>query len=316
MTRSTKERQRNNEAALKLMYELLNDSAIDTALFEANSLPFAGTVIRTTWEDLLSNGYVELALTDESFRVYRLTAKGWLVCLHLTNATSSSVFMARLGRLLATMKKHVKGRTTPKLVSISDIATESCEAAGWIFNVIDSRATTSSTIERIGAKWFNNERGRLIEIPLNFNMEPIDIAAGLNVQHLQKIAELEDRLHEFQIEHARFHCPDCDAPLIGGGQQDFPEDHCIVNYENYECGLITADGFEEAPCRYGPRWPSLDEFEFRTASHGSYWSCYAMAMTDRARRVTVPMAYAATEEQAKLILQTGASPKKKGDRLW
>jgi hypothetical protein len=316
MTLSNKDRERNNEIALRLIFEDLGEAPINLRIFLANDPLYAGKVDRTTWEDLAQSDYLEQVFATEGSRGYRLTPKGWILCLELTGASNSAEFKKRLGRIIGAMKRHVKGRSDPKFISPWELADESGEPFGLVFNVIDSRASSSLNFGRIGATWYKGERGQLVEIPVNFSMEPIDIAAGLTVEHLEKIEDLEARLQEVEEDRAKFHCPDCDAPLVGGGDQDFPEAHCIVTYENYACGLTLADGFEESPCPYGPRWPRLEEFEFRTESHGSYWSCYALAKTDRARRVSLPVANAATENEAEALARKRASPKKKGDPLW
>ena len=53
----------------------------------------------------------------------------------------------------------------------------------------------------------------------------------------------------------------------------------------FACGRMTADGWEEASCPYGPNWPQLDEFEFVVREQGNLSVCYPMPKTDRARRV-------------------------------
>jgi len=316
MTLSNTDRKRNNEVALKLMFEDLGETPISLRSFQSNDPAYATKIDRTTWEDLVHCEYLELVVAAEGRRVYRITPKGWLLCLELTGTSKSAEFKERLGRIIGAMKRHVKGRSDPKFISPWQLASESGESFGLVFNVIDSRASSSLNSGRIGATWYKGQRGQLLEIPINFSMEPIDIAAGLSVEHLEKIEDLEARLQEVEGDRAKFHCPDCDAPLIGGGEQDFPEAHCIVSYENYACGLTLADGFEESPCPYGPRWPRPEEFEFRTESHGSFWSCYALAKTDRARRVSLPVANAVTKNEAEALARKRASPKKKGDPLW
>jgi hypothetical protein len=305
MTLSKLDREENNKAALLLMFGLLGDDAIDIAIFLSDQPPFAESVLRTTWEDLLRSGYV----AHLGGPMYRLTAKGWLYCLEVTQAANSPVFMDRFGRILAALKKRVKGRTGPALISHYELATELQEPLGWIFNVIDSRATSDLNSGRIGAGWYQNERGRLIEIPVDFNMQPLDIAASFSVQHLQRIEELEERLREVEEDRAQFHCPHCDARMIGGGEQDFPEHHCIVTYEHYACGMVTADGEEDVPCPYGPRWPRPDEFDLRTEQHGNIWLCYPTAKTPRAGRVHIMRQDGATREEAESKARAAIAPK-------
>lgn len=316
MTKSKKDREWNNKVALKLMFEDLGETAINLKCFQSNDPVYATQIERTTWEDLVYCEYLELVVSTEGCRVYRFTPKGWLFCNELNETLKSTGFRKKLGRIFGAMKRHVKGRHEPKFISPVQLASESGESFGLVFNVIDSRASSSLNSGRFGATWYKGQRGQLVEIPVNFSMEPIDIAAGLSVEHLEKIEALEERLQKVEEDRANFHCPDCDAPLIGGGQQDFPESHCIVSYENYSCGLTLADGVEESPCPYGPRWPRLEEFEFRTESHGSFWSCYTQAKTERARRLSLPVAHAATKNDAEALARHSASPKKKSDPHW
>lgn len=315
MTLSKQDREKNNEIALRLIYRDLGDEPINMKVFLSNDPEYA-QIDRTTWEDLVRGGYVELVAATEGGRIYRLTSKGWLLCLGLTGVSQLADFKARLGLIIATMKRYVKDRSDPQFISPWKLAQESGQPFGLVFNVIDSRASSSLNSGRIGATWFKGERGHLIEIPVDFNMEPIDVAAGLNIQHLEKLEALEERLHELEEDRERFHCPDCDAPLVGGGLQDFPEEHCLVQYENYACGLTLADGFEESPCPYGPRWPRIEEFTFLTESHGNVWTCHAVGITNRARGVHIPLANAATKEEAEALARRSAAPKRKGDPPW
>src|ERR1022692_725014 len=51
---------------------------------------------------------------------------------------------------------------------------------------------------RTGATWYRNEKGRLVEIPVDFDLEPVDIVTALTVGHLKRIEELEARLEEVE----------------------------------------------------------------------------------------------------------------------
>jgi hypothetical protein len=296
-----KGREENHRLALRLLFGELRDDAYDVKLFRSAE-PTFGAIQRTTWEGLLRDGSVTTVRQEE----YRLTAKGWLACLELMEAARSQLFMDRLSHLLATMKKHVKPRLNAQILPLSQIAQESGEPEGWIFNVIDSRA--SSTAGRMGARWV--ERGRLVEIPVDFNITPIDIAAGLTVGHLEKIEELEARLAEVKQDRAHFHCPDCDAPIVRIGEQDFPEYHCIVTYEHFGCGLVLADGGEESPCPFGPRWPKPEEFELLTNCESGIWTCLAHGKTLRAMRISVTPEYGHTKAEAEGKMTKVLSPRR------
>jgi hypothetical protein len=242
------------------------------------------------------------------------TAAGWLAALEACGASGTEEYQERLGRILAAMKRHVKGRREPAVVELRQLASESREPEGLIFNVIDSGASTSTRSERTGATWYRNERGRLVEIPVDFNLEPIDIVTALTVGHLKRIEELEARLEEVEEDRAQFHCPHCDAPVSSIGYQDYPEHHCIVTYHSYGCGYVTGDGFEESPCPYGPNWPDVEEFDFVTKQAGSLWICDAVAKTQRARKTSINRATGRTKDEAEMLSRRAASRKKKGGK--
>jgi len=316
MTLSKSQREKNNELAMRLMFEDLGEDPISLRIFLSNDPRYETTVDRTTWEDLTRNDYLSLVVTTEGAHGYRLTARGWLLCLELTGASKSDAFKRRLGHIIAAMKRRVKGRAAPAILSPWELASESGEPFGLVFNVIDSRASSSLNSGRIGANWVERQRGQLVEVPVDFNMEPIDIAAGLNVKHLEMIDALELQLREVEQYRAQFHCPDCDSTIVSSGMEDIPDAHSIVMHEHYACGRHTVDGFEESPCPYGPRWPKLDEFEFKTENHGSFWSCYALPKTERARRVSILSGQGKSEEEALESVRRAAAAKKRGDPLW
>jgi hypothetical protein len=304
MTLAKNDREENHRLAFDLMLQELGDRAIDTSFFHPHQPPFEDRVFRTTWEELVRLGHIESVSSPQ----YRLTAQGWLVGLEISGSCGSEAFLERLGRVLGTMKRHVKGRRDSVVVPLQQLAEESKEPEGWIFNVVDSKASSTGN-DRTGANWFGRERGRLVEIPVDFNLEPVDIASSLTLEHLRRIRQLEERLEEVEEDRAQFHCPDCDAPISGVGHEDYPEHHCIVTYESFQCGYVTADGFEHAPCPYGPNWPTLDEFDFVSKSEGAIWFCYPTAKTDRARRAHVHYQGGSTKEEAEERARKAASPK-------
>lgn len=149
------------------------------------------------------------------------------------------------------------------------------------------------------------------EVPVNFSMEPIDIAASLTVEHLQRIETLKVRLQNVEEDRNQFHCPHCDARMVGGGERDYPEYHCIVTYEIYACGMVTEDGNEHVPCPYGPRWPKPEEFDFKSEFHGTFWTCYGLPKTERARTINMIQEFGETREEAESKARDAVLPKKK-----
>jgi hypothetical protein len=306
MTIGKKDREENHRAAFDLMIKKLGDSAIDTTLFDPDADPFTGKILRTTWEELLRMKYVGLVGS-----LYRLTSKGWLLAIDASGISQTKDYRERLGRLLAVLKKYVKGRKDSQVVELHQLARQSGEAEGWIFNVVDRRASSSAGSGRIGATWYGKEKGRLVEIPVDFNLEPIDIASALTVQHLEKIEKLEQRIEEIEADRSQFHCPYCDAEISQIAGEDFPDDHCYVTYEMFACGYATADGFEQSPCPYGANYPKVDEFEFRSSEQGNVWVCHGVAKTARARKVISPMGSGNSKEAAVKAAHEAVLPKKK-----
>jgi hypothetical protein len=292
MATATRVLQENHRTAFRLLIRELGDRAIDTALFHAKTEPFASQILQTTWEEMVRAVYVETV----GLRHYRLTARGWLIGLEVAGLARSSDYEGRLGRLFAAMKAHVTPRKESAIVDLTMLSEESGEPMGWVFNVIESKA--GSTSRRTGPKWYAGERGRLIEVPVDFNVEPIDILAALTVGHLENIEELEARLKKIEEDRARFHCPYCDAPVSSIEHQDYPYPDSILTYQSYECGFVTADGQEESPCPYGPNWPNREEFELVTEQNGDSWICYPKGQTDRARRIPVYQQTGKTREEA------------------
>ena len=114
VTIGRRERAENQRVAFVLMLSALGDDAIDTTLFDSEASPFAESVQRTTWEDLVRAHYVSRIVAT----TYRLTAKGWLAALKLSGAAESSSYLERVSRVLAAMKAHVKGRRDSKVVDL------------------------------------------------------------------------------------------------------------------------------------------------------------------------------------------------------
>jgi hypothetical protein len=194
MTVGRREREENQQLAFSLMMRALGNQAIDTTLFDSGGPPFAESILRTTWEELVCGEYVT-GVRDAQFR---LTPKGWLAALELSGAAESAAYRERLGRVLAAMKSHVRGRHESKVVDLQSLAAESHEPEGFVFNIIDSRASSPVSAGRRGARWFEKERGRLVEIPVDFNMEPVDIAAALTIPHLEKLKRSKSGSNELK----------------------------------------------------------------------------------------------------------------------
>jgi hypothetical protein len=305
MSLARNDREENHRDAFRLMIESLGDRPIDTTLFDADHTAFHA-VLRTTWEELERSDYVSAI----GSRRYRLTPKGWLLGLEIAGLSQSKPYAERLGKLFAAMKRRVKGRKGSAVIDLRTLSEESGEPEGWIFNVVDSRASTGENFRRTGAGWFDNERGRLIEIPVDFNLEPVDIASALTISHLETIEELEAKLEAAEEDRGEFRCPYCDSRVASIAHQDYPDHHCIVTYHSYECGYVTGDGYEESPCPYGPKWPKPDEFEVICEQTGSIWRCHAIPKTDRARGVSIMGQGGRNKEEAEARIRAAIQPRK------
>ncbi len=293
MTVGKRDREENHNRAFRLMLEQLGDQAIDSTFFDPEKIPFNGQILRTTWEELVRQQRV--ALVGSS--TYRLTPAGWVTAMEISGEAQAKAYQERVGKLLAAMKAHVKPRTDSAIVPLHQLSNESGEPEGWIFNIVESRPGSAGD-QRIGAHWYAGEKGRLIEIPVDFNLEPVDVTNALTQQHLERIKELEVRIVELEEERKEFHCPYCDAPFSGIHFQDFVEYHCIVTYETFACGYSTADGEEDYPCPYGANWPQPEEFEFGAKEEGDAWVCRPVGKTKRAKRVDKKNGIGRTKEEA------------------
>ena len=235
-------------------------------LLNISQPPFANQILRTTWQDLARGEHVQSLRGSQ----YRLTARGWLAALEISGVAQSKEYQERIGRVLAAMKGDVKGRHDAAVVSLRMLASEAGEPEGFIYNIVESRASVGAESRR-DASWFGEDRGRLVEIPVDFNMEPVDVVASLTVPHLERIQALEERLQV--VEEDRANTTVRTVTRSGSpGAQDFPEHDAIVAFDRFACGLLTADGSEEEPCPYssaGHDWTNLTSRPRKTAGFES-----------------------------------------------
>jgi hypothetical protein len=307
MTIDRTSRAQNQLDGLQLMLQELGAGAVQTTFFDGSDPTFKA-VLQTSWAGLESQGLV----LKSGGSKYRLTAHGWLIALEAGGVRQKPEFLKKVSNILAALKRCVKGRAGSAVATVSEIASSSGEPEGLVFNVIDSKASSIFNSGRAGATWVDNERGVLIDIPVNFGTEPIDIVAALSVENLAKIEDLEERLRATEEDRARHHCPDCDAEVVQKGDVDYPDHHCLVTYETYGCGLILADGFEESPCPFGPRWPKIDEFEFITTQTDGFWTCNVIGKTKRAKTIHLPTSNGHTKEEAEQMARRHTVPQRHG----
>jgi len=123
-----------------------------------------------------------------------------------------------------------------------------------------------------------------------------DIVAEFELRHRlqQKIEGLQNQLEEYR-------CPQCGSELVTREPIDYDEKSSGL-VETYECGYQTG-GFFERPCPFGPRFPTLEDFDLTVVSqegedHFKY-VCYATPKTDAARRIRLDDGYGRTEDEAR-----------------
>jgi hypothetical protein len=114
MTIGKREREKNYRTAFEPMMRELGDLAIDTTLFDSEASPFAGTVLRTTWEELVDSEYVSRIAGTQ----YRLTPKGWLAALELSGAAGSTAYQERIGRVPRMVGKGVRLERVSPLAAV------------------------------------------------------------------------------------------------------------------------------------------------------------------------------------------------------
>ncbi len=115
----------------------------------------------------------------------------------------------------------------------------------------------------------------------------------------EALEQAKQELEATRGELAPYKCSDCGAPLVSSHQQDFPEYHCIVTYDEFACGHLTADGSTERPCPKSRTFPRLEDYEFVYREDAQVgWICWPRAKTPAARSVSLRDGYGRTQEEA------------------
>jgi hypothetical protein len=202
MTLSKKDRSENCLRAVRLMLQRLSDSAIDETLFDPADATFRD-IIPTTWAELVRDGWIiEIPQTQQ----YSFTGLGWLQAIKLAGQLDDDSLSMKAGRLFATMKDCVKGRNKPVVVKLSELYQDAKVPQGVAFNIIESNIPEEH-FGRRGAVW--QQRGRLVLIPVDFNVEPADFRALFREEKLKRIEQLEEELAGTKVELGAYKCPFC-----------------------------------------------------------------------------------------------------------
>ena len=93
MTVSAEERSRNIKEALACILHALADRAIDETFFDPGAETFSN-LLRTTWDELETQGWLEYVEVAES---YRFTGTGLLGALQTTGKLSDGRFTGKSG---------------------------------------------------------------------------------------------------------------------------------------------------------------------------------------------------------------------------
>jgi hypothetical protein len=300
MTLSERDRLANLEAALSLMMEEVGDKAIDVTLFDPKAATFGG-IYQTTWKDLERRRWVE-----GHREKYRLTGRGWIRALQRLGTQ----FVERLRRLAGTLKYYVKGRNNDEVVALSEVARDANLPEGWVFNVIEVNLLDklSRKFRASGATW--SEKGRLVLIPCDFGIDPVDIPDDLfsAVEQLKNsLSETEECLTEVEGELAEYRCTWCRAPLSETIQIPLDEEQRDWGIrEVYACGLDMVDKFVQQPCPSDPKFPKLEDFELCFKENSSEtlfkWTCYAKPKTKYAQKLRLMREVGRTKQEAQQSL--------------
>jgi hypothetical protein len=116
--------------------------------------------------------------------------------------------------------------------------------------------------------------------------------------------EFQAELAQAREELSAYKCPQCGAPMVTTGPVELDE-YTEDTVEVFACGHSTG-GWSETPCPSDPRFPKVDEFEFKIIKseedRGIRYVCIALAKTDMARRVDLNQGVGRTEEEARQMV--------------
>jgi len=293
MTISQTDQVENIDLAFRLILVELGDKAISVTFFDPHSTSLKD-VLATTWKELCDHRWLE-ECEIYGHAHYRLTGSGWIEALWRDKAAERPELRDLAAKLAAALKERVKGRREDVTVEVSRLAHENGLSPTWVFNAIESNLL-EVLHRRRGVQWV--ERGTLIKIPLNFGMELIDHTADLRAQ----LQDVQDELEYTKGELNEYRCSVCGAPM---SYQDYnvPLSEDVTGFVvTFDCSRCETDGYGTRPCPSDPKFPKIEEYEFRFKEHASEptwkWSCFAIAKTSMAHQVSIPHAMGQTMEEA------------------
>jgi len=191
------------------------------------------------------------------------------------------------------MKSFVKGRQSAAIVKLGDLARRANVPEGWLFNVIESRLMEN----------FHGRKGphfdkRMVVIPAEFAMLPINLDSLLAGEVESRINELQEQLEEAREQLKEYQCPYCASALSSSGPVPLSE-RDEGYFETFECGYSRLDGLEQRLCPSDPKYPSLGDFELRTERVKDHWVCLLVPKTANAWKIDLSTEIGTTEEEAR-----------------
>jgi hypothetical protein len=166
MSHSKEERQANVDLALNLFMKELGTKWIQTYLIDPNDGNYAD-ILATTWGELSDRyQYVHKAIGY----LCVLTPAGWMTGLDLSGVLGTEEFNRQVGELCACLKRRVKGRKEPALITLEDVASETSLPTGFIANLIDADYINLE-LRRYSASWAGGFQGTLLVVPTNSGLE-------------------------------------------------------------------------------------------------------------------------------------------------
>ncbi len=289
MTLSERDRRANLETALSLMMKEVGDKAINVTLFDPKAATFQA-IYNTTWKDLEHKRWVE-----RHHEKYRLTGDGWLRGLQRPYTQLTE----RLRQLAGTLKHYMKGRSSDKIVALSQVAQDANLPEGWVFNAIETNLLVELSMKYRESGPYWSDRGRLVVIPLDFGIDPVDIPENL----FAAIEQLKSSLSEKEEELAEYRCQWCGASVSETVQIPLDEEGRDWGIrEVYACGLDMIDKVVQRPCPSDPKFPKLKDFELCFKENPSEslfkWTCYAKPKTKYAQMLSLMKEIGSTRQEA------------------
>jgi len=161
MSLSNKQRLDNADLALSKFLKAADGKWFIHAFFNGED-PVFSDILSTTWDELRRRHYIAPALVNS----FVLTGYGWRIALE--KADKKKEFTEQLGRLCASLKKRIDGRTQQAFTNVEDLARETGLDDYFIRNVIDSDLIRH-WLNRHSAKWADpRSPGNLIIVPIGF----------------------------------------------------------------------------------------------------------------------------------------------------